>query len=400
MDNMVIPKEDCTGCGLCKSVCKKKCIDFKRDEFGVEYPVINRIQCVSCHACENICPSLSNKSFVFNKPQKVYVAWNLDDGIRFKSASGGVASGFYRHVFDLGWYATGAFFTENNELKMDLFNNENFKESCRNSKYVFCNSSQVYLNVVEKLRNSIPVLFIGLPCQVAAAKRIAERYQCSDKLVTCDIVCHGVAPLEYLHNHINHVLGKSKHIDEIQFRNPNYGTSNFMFTLSRNNSVIYRKRVKSSDAYQQGYHSALIYRENCYACKYARPERVSDITIGDFSGLGRVKPYLGEKTNISCVLINTDRGADFWNGASHLFGYEERPLEEALKVEKQLQHPSVKFPEHEIFLKAYKIHHDFDRAVWYAIRRRMIYGFIYEKTFCFELKQFLRPLKRLIRKNG
>lgn len=35
-----------------------------------------------------------------------------------------------------------------------------------------------------------------------------------------------------------------------------------------------------------------VYRENCYACPYARKERVSDMTIGDFWGIEREHPEL------------------------------------------------------------------------------------------------------------
>lgn len=394
----VIDKKDCTGCGLCTNVCPQKCISMKKDELATKYAVIDEKKCISCNVCTNICPTHSLEDRDFYYPQKVFVAWNKDNDVRSSAASGGIASGFYQYAFDQSWYVTGAAFDKNHILNMKLYNGEAYDSNCRNSKYVFCETSNVFQQVIDKLVSGYFVLFIGLPCQVAAIVRYARLKRCDDKLVTCDLICHGVAPLDYLIEHIECVAGDISEIDDISFRDARFGTNNFYFTLTKNEKIIYKKRVKSSDVYQLGYHSALIYRENCYSCKYAKTERISDITIGDFSGLGSKASYYGERHDISCVIINSDKGESFWTQAQDYFTFEQRPNAEALDVEKQLRAPSKNSIEHNLFNKAYRTGVGFDKAMTMAVPNTIKQNSLYEALRIEDLKCFLRKVKRTIKK--
>lgn len=391
MINTVIDVNSCTACGLCVDQCPVKCISFCENEYGVVYPVIDTEKCINCRKCIHICPVSNFSSKNLNCIKKVFVAWNKDSKTRFTSASGGAASGFYKYALSKDWRCVGVKFDNENIARMFVFSRNNFDENFRNSKYVYANPSNVYSKVIDILKENVPVLFIGLPCQIAAMKSIAIKENMDELLYTVDLICHGVASQKYLIQHIEH-QGKISSFDKICFRDPKYGTSNFFFSLYKKNNLVYKKRVKSNDTYQVGYHKALIYRENCYCCKYARAERCSDITLGDFTGLATVKPYSGERTDISCVMLNSDKGVEFWNSVSSLFVFEKRPIEEALK-DKQLQHPSIKPVSHEIFLNMYKEKKDFDYAVRKAIPKTMIYNSIYEILHIDAIKSILRKVK-------
>ena len=65
-------------------------------------------------------------------------------------------------------------------------------------------------------------IFIGLPCQVAGLLTYLGRDY--DNLTTVDIICHGVAPTEYLRQHIVEVSGNAS---KIFFRDPAYRTSKY-----------------------------------------------------------------------------------------------------------------------------------------------------------------------------
>lgn len=81
--------EKCTGCGACYNACPKHCITMVPE--GVEgflYPVINTEHCVECGLCRKSCPILTPSSPKCEPI--VYAAWNLDDGIRQTSSSGGM----------------------------------------------------------------------------------------------------------------------------------------------------------------------------------------------------------------------------------------------------------------------------------------------------------------------
>lgn len=398
MEIKLAERGKCTACGLCKSVCSKQCISFDKINCGTVYPVINTEVCIQCGACVKNCPALSTEKIHSNYPMRVYVAKNKDEQKKKNAASGGVASGFYKYAIENHWYVTGALFTEPTVLKMIISNNESDCKHFANSKYVFC-EVEVYKGVVGLLKQGKNVLFIGLPCQVAAMCFYAERNNVRDHLLALDLICHGVANQKYLEDHAETIEKKKKRkIDRIAFRDSDFETQRFFMTFTdEKGKKFYKKRVKSSDSYQVGYHNALIYRDNCYSCAYAKRERVSDLTLGDFSGVGTKMPYSGDRTNISCVMVNTDKGMQFWNTVSNEFEYEERPIEEAVEVEKQLNHPSVKPKEYELFLKAYAESQDFDQAMESVYKRYLNDGKRYEFFRVYEIKDFLRPFLRRTR---
>ena len=73
--------------------------------------------------------------------------------------------------------------------------------------------------------------------------------------------------------------------------------------MTDNNKILYSK-IGRQDNYLAAFLEGLNYRPSCYNCSYARPERISDITIGDFWGLGAEIPWNYPYTgSISAVLI-------------------------------------------------------------------------------------------------
>ncbi len=94
----ICSKNDCTGCKLCSNVCPKKCISFKKDELGVQYPVIDKDKCISCHLCKKNCPA--KQKLEYKLPQNVYFGWSSDIDIRNSSTSGGIAQELYKYALE------------------------------------------------------------------------------------------------------------------------------------------------------------------------------------------------------------------------------------------------------------------------------------------------------------
>ena len=86
------------------------------------------------------------------------------------------------------------------------------------------------------------------------------------------------------------------------------------------------------------------YRENCYYCKFAKSERISDVTLSDYKGLGTMAPCTFSAQKVSSVLINTDRGKTFIESliATGKIKAEERPVDEPVQGDEQLRRPSTK----------------------------------------------------------
>ena len=97
-------------------------------------------------------------------------------------------------------------------------------------------------------------------------------------------------------------------------------------------------------SYYQIFLKGHMYRENCYACRYACGKRVSDITIGDFWGVEKEHPELLENYDISkgisCILVNTDKGKKLLSTAEDLVLFEST-FDKAARANGQLNHPST-----------------------------------------------------------
>lgn len=365
----ICAKNKCTACKACQEVCSRQAIDFKEDATGSIYPIINQEQCVDCGACVKHCPN--NQELDFKKNKTVYVAWNNDTTSRKNGASGGVASAIYDYCLNNNIKVYGV--TWNREYGCKYIEVRNVADIKRviNSKYVYSDTDGVYKSIKEQLKLGEQVVFIGLPCQVAGLySYLAKDYS---NLLTVDIICHGVAPTAYLNQHLEHVEGrKGKRADRLLFRDPKYVTNRFRFTLYNQSATnpFYKRYVDEDDVYQIGYHRALIYRENCYNCSYAKRERLGDLTIGDFSGVGSFSEYAGERFNINCVLQNTDVGGAFLKKLN--LSLEERDPREAFENEGQLNHPSIPHLKRQEFLVNYESTSDFERAASIALQNELV----------------------------
>ena len=125
------------------------------------------------------------------------------------------------------------------------------------------------------------------------------------------------------------------------------------FKLYKDNKEIYSKNMKES-LYLLGFMNALFLRENCYSCKYAQEERVSDVTIGDFWGLGDdVEFNYSKKEGVSLILSNTIKGDKLINLCKGELFLEERSIKEAIKGNAQLRRPSIKHKNYYKFQREY-----------------------------------------------
>ena len=227
-------------------------------------------------------------------------------------------------------------------------------------------TSSKFAEIDKFLKANKKVLCIGLPCQIAGLKKyIGKTY---DTLLTVDLICHGNCSDIYLKQHISKIENITKQkTEKVYFRNPNFETDKFHFTLENNKGIFWDKIVHSDDEYQIGYHNAITYRENCYSCRYATSSRCSDIMIGDYWLLGSKIPFNYSNKKVSLVYTCTNKGENFLSDTTNYLDIFERPIEESLESQGQLNHPSSKSKRHYIFVREYKKTHDFNRAMRKAV---------------------------------
>lgn len=366
MNRKICSYDKCTGCSACKDACPKQCIIMQTDDLDALHPVIDESICIKCGLCEKTCPN--NRELSYKLPHKVWAAWSNDNEVRRTSASGGIAFELYRYWIKNGGVATGVVFDRDEGCHFILLAKESDIIAVQNSKYTFSDTAGIYKIVKQKLQAGIPVLFIGVPCQVAGLYGFLKKEY--ENLTTVDIICHGMPPATYLEQHIKSIEDKKKeYTHQLFFRDPKYYTYTFTFTLTNKScKEFYNKKVLTHDNYQLGYHRALIYRENCYSCNYARKERISDLTIGDFSGLGNIEPVNYDTRNVSCILQNTQKGELLLLNIGTAISKQERPVREAFDFENQLKYPSVKHTHRMMFETEYRKHKNYEKAANFALK--------------------------------
>ena len=341
---MICDKKKCTGCFACKNICPHNAIEMKEDEFGNIYPNIDKKKCIDCGLCKKICPS--NTNIEFNFPQKCYAMTAKNKTIHKTSTSGGAATVFSKYIIEeKKGVVYGAAFV-NKKVQHIRVDNTNDLIKLQGSKYVHSYIEESYRKVKDDLQKNKYVLFIGTPCQVSGLKNFLNKEY--EKLYLIDLICHGVPSQKLLNEEIKSYNLNEKYT-KISFREMD------KYNLKvQNNTDTLIEREMSESLYYLAFMRALTHRENCYNCLYAKPERTSDITIGDFWGIDEKSIiYENVKSGISVLLPCTEKGNELINLCTNMMNIEKRSIEEAINGNTQLRHPSIPHCKREYFIKNY-----------------------------------------------
>lgn len=351
---LICEKTQCTGCGLCAAKCPKHCISMVEGELGHLYPFINQNLCIDCGLCQKVCPSQHNIKCSY--PLTAYAAWSKDDEDYKSSTSGGMASVLTDYFLSNGGVVYGCTVMPGIEIKHIRIDNVCDACKLKGSKYVQSSINEVFPQLKQDVNNGTQVLFIGTPCQVAAIKQIYKEQP--KNLFLVDIICHGVPSNKWLRNYITENLKINKNeVSKVSFRSSNA----YSLCIFNNRKLIYKSESLWTHRYEDLYLDTFIdgftFRDSCYNCHYAKPERISDICIGDFWGLGKEidDNYIPKHTyGISCVLPITKKGEDLISAVNNKLNIYERPISEAINGNDQLRHPKNMNWRIEIFRKIQK----------------------------------------------
>lgn len=368
MNKPICPLKECTACNLCANICPKSCISIYSDNTEL-YAVKDENICISCGLCEKVCPSLQKPKG--NEPQKAFAAWSNDKETHRQSASGGIATEIYRYALSKGWSTVGVIFNDSFEAVYKVTTDIKDIFFFKNSKYVYSNPFDVYTQVRKLCKNGKKVVFVGLPCHVAAMLTMAEEFKFRNQLFLIDLACHGTPSPVLFQDHFNALQAQLKEkVTKVYFRDPSFGTQNFFFSLYHEDKLLLRSKV-SEDLYCYGYHHGLIYRECCYQCKYAKRTRFGDLTLSDYRGLGTVSLYNDNRTKVSCILVNTQRGEN-WLASMNTLILHHRPIDEPIIHERVFNFPYKRKPEVDEFKISYAKTKDFDGSIRPLVARLSI----------------------------
>lgn len=295
--NFICEPSMCAGCMACVDVCTRHAVTI---EPAIDFyePHIDQDKCVDCGRCKIVCQQLSPVEG--HEPVEWLQGWDSDRASRLSSSSGGVASAVMRGFVQEGGvvcaccFSSGEFKFEFAEAVEDLFR---FK----GSKYVKSNPTGVYKEIINFLKKDIEVLFVGLPCQVSAVRKIVPP-GLKKGLYTIDLICHGSPSPRVLEAFLEEKGAFLSDLQSIDFR------SKGRFGLREQESTFDLPGVV--DAYSIAFLSGLSYTENCYSCAYANLRRVGDLTLGDSWG-SELSPEIPD--GISLALCQNEKGKRLLN---------------------------------------------------------------------------------------
>lgn len=332
----------CNGCMACVEKCHRNAITIK-DDLKYYNALVDTKKCVDCGLCTKVCPRENDNDM--SKPKWWYQGW-ADSEIREHASSGGAASAIIRAFIKNGGYVASCLF-DSGKFVFEVTNEMAVARKFAGSKYVKSNPEKIYGKIQSLLKANQKVLFIGLPCQVAAVNQFIKD---KTNLVTADLICHGT-PSPYLLKKCLQEYGHDINtLTDINFRIKS------LYELNRDGKPI--AAFHTMDNYLIAFLHSYDYTENCYSCKFATLDRVSDITLGDSWGT----ELSGEvKNGVSLILCQSEKGKELIESAG--LKLLDVDINNAISHNEQLNKPSKCSKSRDQFFENYNRYNNFGKAL-------------------------------------
>lgn len=306
------PESLCYGCGACAQVCSKAAVVMEANEEGFDYPRKDESLCTDCGRCVDVCPASpdQNGKFVFPPSELVYAAWSRSKSLVMSSTSGGIFSEIAEWTISQGGVVYGCSWVGEPTVAAHVrISDLEGISRLRGSKYVQSEVGTTYAQTKSDLRNGIPVLYSGTPCQIAGLKAfLGKPYE---SLLLVDLVCHGVPSQKMLDAYRRSISGvPQSEVLDLKFRDKRPGGWR-SYVSWIDSAKTKHVRAAGFEPYMFGFYKEFFSRESCYSCGFSRPERSGDITLSDYWGAENLHPELRtvRKHGLSMVMSNTMNGS-------------------------------------------------------------------------------------------
>lgn len=224
------------------------------------------------------------------------------------------------------------------------------------------NIGDVYSQIKKILEDGQFVLFSGCPCQVAGLNAfLGKSYE---KLLTVDLICHGVPSPKVFQKFLKEVSGNTE-IDNVDFREKEVFGWCSQTTIKLKNGEIYRKAFNVC-SYFKGFLANLFLNKPCGNCDFNKIPRQADITLGDFWHIREYNEKYTDGKGTGLVLVSSKKGEFFIDKVkSKLKLFDEVPMQFALKSNPNLNCSFKHHPNRDLFFK-YLENNTYEDAFKYA----------------------------------
>lgn len=376
-------KETCMGCRACEDICPKHAIKMEADEETFLYPHINIQKCIKCHICESVCP-ISFTDFIPADNSNAYIGIHKIPQIVENSSSGGAFSAICEELIKKNYTVYGAKFDKKLQV---IHSYEKELEKCevfKKSKYIQSNINGSYNKIANQLSHNENVLFSGVPCQIAALKMYLRLKKIdTNNLFTVSLLCHGTPSQELFDIYIKEKSEiENSNIIKYTFKSKKHSNSRSAEITYSNGKQEYVDQ--HSDPFLKAYYTRLFYRKSCMYCKFARKDRVADITIADAWKIEKIIPKLNPLKGVSLIITSTVRGEKTFQNLKKSMEIYTIASQWAFSSQRLFSMPTQSHPKRSIFFK--------------KLREVGFYQAVEETTRLPKWRLFLHTIKQLISK--
>lgn len=380
-------EENCYGCGACAYICPKHAITMKPNFEGFFMPEIDGEKCIQCGLCEQKCTYLHAYPAENTLEEAVCkAAYRVNEDVRMKSASGGIATALSESVLQDGGVVVGCGWTDDLRAKHMAISCVKEIDRLQSSKYVQSDMSDAYQAIKEGLQNSNNVLFVGTPCQIGAVRNIFGN---PSNLYLVGLICGGVpSPLVWERFKAESENKYKSEMIHANFRSKGrYGWSTPVALYEFANGRKSEKLSYHLDDYVLQYLYGVFKRNSCFQCGYKGNTVNADIMLGDYWG----SPTFRDKSNnkgVSAILCLTKKGEkclDYLSGSCAII---DTTLAEIMQKNQMLVHSVGRTGNRKEFFDALNKHGYRKAARKYGGKTNPIKYFcmrILDKTGLFEL---------------
>lgn len=263
-------------------------------------------------------------------PLANFVARTRDEEVLKTSTSGGVFTELARYILAKGGVVAGAAWNRKTwQVEHRVVRDKAGMAELRGSKYVYSRFAGVFAELAACLAAGRPVLFSGVPCQVAAAR---QRLRNAEGLLTCGVICHSGIPERIWLRYVAEIESRAKsRLTDVRFRDKSdgwgLGRSRLVveFENPRRNFSMPMEQCPYIHAFLAGYAA----KECCLSCRFRKGRAGMDILLGDFWGIEKHLPEWADGRGAGAVMIYSERGMEAWNALD----LEKAPVEYAQILE-------------------------------------------------------------------
>lgn len=327
----------CTSCGICKNICPKECISWKREK-GMYFPEVNEEMCIECGMCIKVCPSIEHSyeegkvsllDSVAGAYHEAYNAWSKNETVRHMSASGGVVTTLISNLLKMNKYDI-AFcvdtYTYDEQLKTVLMRLDDFTVEWKDNKafksrYLPVSHEQA-VKYIKSNRNE-RVIIIGTSCAIRGIRNVIRQLKLKqDNYLLIGLFCDKVFNYNIYQYFQAGDWAQGTNLSELHFKNKESGgwPGNMKLFFEDGSTCFLDKS-------ERGKIKEYFMPERCLYC-VDKLNATADISVGD-NYTKQDSSVLGSNS----VIIRTEVGQTAWTSCSNFIEHNPVSIKKIMEAQ-------------------------------------------------------------------